>query len=428
MAQVNPYTTKFEMIDITQTYLELLGNAYWLKVRGNNSGRPLELWALRPDWITVIPGTDTLVKEYEYQEASGARTIFKAEDVIHFKQPNPKSSIYGLPTVVPAMEIIRNLVYSTRWNMNFFYNSARPDFMIMGPDISDEDKEELKKDWNNEFRGIEKAHKFGVLRGESITIKDMNPTMRDMQFPTLTDSMIQQILGAFGVPKAIIGMQGMNRAEAEAQIYTFLSETIEPKVKRICERLNEFLVPEFGDNLHLDYDDPTPENRESLIKEYANALQNNWMVINEVRDREGLMPIDGGWDIYLPLTVTPIGGVPQEPGNAGKTFIKIGGIDAKKYYENKKKKEQEKLRTKVMAGKRKLKLKIQLKKELIKKFGKEFAKRKAFTKEQKQVIWQEHVKLLVADERLFGKLTLGLFKNQEKRLQKALKEEFKNND
>jgi len=416
LAQVNPFTTKFEMMDITQTYIELLGNAYWYKARGKNSRKPLELWMLRPDRVEVIEDPDKIIKEYRYTLPNGTKQNFAPEDIIHFKQPNPKSAFYGLPTVAPIMEIVENLVYSIRWNKNFFYNNAIPDTVILTKNkMSAEEKEEFRKNWQKKYGGISKSHSFGILEGEDVKIEKITDSMKDMQFTQLEENSAQQILAGFGVPKSIIGMQGMNRAEAEAQIYTFLSETIEPKVRRIIERLNEFLVPEYGDNLYLDFEKMAPQDRRSLLDEYEIGLRMNWLLINEVRDREGLPPIEGGWDFYLPITSTPAGGATEQK------MIKTGGIESKNYYKNKKEKEQEFLRKKVLAGKRKLKLEMQLKEELRSLF---IRHKKEFTPEAKRKYWEEHDKILSGDEKLFAALTRRLLKSQEKRIQDELKSQF----
>jgi len=106
-------------------------------------------------------------------------------------------------------------------------------------------------------------------------------------------------------------------------------------------------VPEFGDNLHLGFEDPTPENREAIVKEYESALKNNWMLINEVRDKEGLSPIKGGWDFYLPMSMIPAGGSEEKV-----KYATIKGITEKEYKIHKEEKEQERLRKMVLAGKR----------------------------------------------------------------------------
>lgn len=421
LAQVNPFTTKFAMLDLTQSYEELLGNAYWYKVRAEGSNKILELWALRPDWVTIKQEERDFIKYYEYRMPNGQTQQFKPEDIIHFKQVNPKSSLYGLPTVKAAMDVVRTSIYATRWNMNFFNNSAIPDtLLITKTAMTPDQKKEFRERWESKYQGYKNAHKLGILEGE-IELKQLMMTMRDMEFDKLINTTTQQILTAFGVPKSILGIQGMNRAEAEAQIYAFLSETIEPKIRAMVETLNEFLVPEFGENLFLDFEDPTPANREAIVKEYESGLKSNWLLINEVRDKEGLPPVKGGWDFYLPMMMIPVGGSEE-----GKTkYVKIKGITETEYKKHKEEKEQERLRKRVLTGKRSLKLKMQLKAELVKYFITNHKKiLRPFSEEQKRKWWEEHAALLKSDEKLFVVFTRRLFKNQEGRIKEALESEF----
>lgn len=359
--------------------------------------------------------TEGNVARYEYR-AGATITSFDAKDVIHFRETNPKSSVYGLSVVKPAIDIISNLVYSTRWNKNFFYNNAMPDFWIVSKSkVSKEDKEELKRKMNDEYGGVKNAHKFGYLEGDAQLV-EMNKTMREMEFTKLTEEMIKQILGAFGVGKAIIGMEGMNRAEAEAQIYTFMSQLIEPKVKKITDKINEFLVSEFGEDLYLDYEDPTPDDRQATLLEYESAIKNSWMSINEVRDREGLEPVDGGWDIYMPFNLMPIG---ETQSN------KIGEVDAKKYKRLKEEKWQKEMKQKILKGKKNFKTKTKLKKELTKILLNQYKISKELnSEERKKEIWKEHDRLLRADEKLFKLFVSKLLRSQEKRVIDAIKDNF----
>jgi HK97 family phage portal protein len=417
LAQVNPYTTKFGMLDLTQTFMELLGNAYWYKVRGKTSRKILELWALRPDWVTIKGGDEEFIEGYEYRLPDGSVQKFDRDDVIHFKETNPSSPFYGLPRVKPLMDVVKTAVYAERWNKNFFGNSAVPDtLLITKTKMSEAQKKEFRERWEDRYSGYKNAHSLGILDGE-VELKPLSMSPKDMEFSKLDSSSTEKILSAFGVPKSILGSQGMNRAEAEAQIYTFLSETIEPKMKQLVGILNEFLVPEFGDDLYLDFVDPTPDNRNAIVKEYESALKNNWMLINEVRDKEGLPPIEGGWDFYLPLTMTPVGGSEEKT-----KYLKVKGISENDYKKHKREKEQEELRSRVLTGKRSLKLKMELRAELVKYF--QDRKRKALSIAQKKSWWEEHNVILKSDVKLFLVFMRKLLRNQEDRIKEAVGSEF----
>ena len=420
LSKVNPHNTRTELMSDTITYLKLLGNAYWLKVRSARSNKPVEIWSLRPDWVKIISDPDKIIKNYEYTLPNGSKQLFEPEDIIHFKTTNPRSALLGLPVIKSAMDIVRSSVFASRWNTKFFYNYARPDALLVSKTkISQEGKDELRKQWNTEYGGIEGAHKLGILEGE-VEYKPLNSTMRDMDFVNLTNTTRDQILAAFGVPKTLLGFtEDVNRATAESAVYVFLSEVVEPEMRRIADKLNEFLVPEFGDNLYLTFEDPTPENRKATSEEYTSALTSNWLVINEVRDKEGLPPIDGGWDFYLPISMI-------SAGQAEVKMLKGGTVNPEQYYKNKEDKQQEKLKQKVLAGKRDLKLKMQLKSDLAKtliQHNKE-KQRPQLTEEQKRAYWSEHDKSMTSDERMFIVLVRRLLKNQEQRIQDAVASEL----
>lgn len=420
LEKVNSFNTRTELISDTVTYLKLLGNAYWLKVRSGRSNKPIELWCLRPDWVKIVSDPDKFIKHYEYTLPNGNKEIIPVEDIIHFKTTNPRSSLIGMPVIKPVMDIVRSSVFASRWNTKFFYNYARPDALLVSKTkISPEGKEELRRQWNVEYGGIEGAHKLGILEGE-VEYKPLNLTMRDMDFVNLTNTTRDQILAAFGVPKTLLGFtEDVNRATAESAVYVFLSEVIEPEMKRIVDKLNEFLVPDFGDNIHLSFKDPTPENRKATIEEYAAALAGNWMVINEVRDREGLPPIDGGWDFYLPVSMV-------SAGQAEQKSLKTGSVDPKQYYKNKEDKKQEELMQKVFVGKKDLKLKLKLKSELMKAISGQMSERQKLqmNEEQKRAYWAEHEKSMTSDERMFMVLVRRLLKDQEQRIQDAVVSEL----
>ena len=409
LASVNPSTTKFQLLQLTQAYKELLGDAYWYKARGEETGAVLELYPLRPDWVTIQTDKEGVIINYKYRINNGQTTDFDPKNIIHFKQLNPQSFLYGSPTVKSAMATIESSVYATRWNRNFFKNQAIPaTLVITKTKMTEKGKSEFRKRWEDKYQGTANAHKLGFLDGE-IRIENLMASIKDMDFPNLTKSTKEDILSAFGVPKAILGIEGMNRAEAEALIYTFLSETIEPKIQDITESLNMFLVPEFGSDLYLGFVDPTPENREGTTKEYESGLKNNWLLINEVRDKEGLAPIDGGWDFYLPLSMIPVGSEREEV-----KMIKVGGTTEKKYKAAKLKREQDELKKKVLTGKKALKLRMELKDVLIKSVRGRTPQ--PMSKEQKLKWWEEHNAVLKSDITLFRVFTRRLLKNQESRI------------
>jgi len=66
------------------------------------------------------------------------------------------------------------------------------------------------------------------------------------------------------------------------------------------------VYPDFDDRLFLDFDDPTPENREADRLEIEMKVKNKIMTINEARDHYNLPPIEGGDALYLQMTISQL--------------------------------------------------------------------------------------------------------------------------
>jgi SPP1 gp7 family putative phage head morphogenesis protein len=93
----------------------------------------------------------------------------------------------------------------------------------------------------------------------------------------------------------------------------FLTEVIVPEIKQIVEKLNEEMMYEdFGLEYYYDFVDPTPANRELQLRENSEGIQFGYKLINEVRKREGDVPIKGGWSLYMPIMQQAVGGLPAE--------------------------------------------------------------------------------------------------------------------
>jgi len=65
-------------------------------------------------------------------------------------------------------------------------------------------------------------------------------------------------------------------------------------MKDLVGILNQFLVPEFGDDLILDFVDPSPEDVKQKLEIYKSGYEGGWITQNEIRAKEGLLPIEGG--------------------------------------------------------------------------------------------------------------------------------------
>ena len=307
----NKLQTKAEFLSTLIINKKTAGDAFIFKVR-NNSGDVVELWNLRPDMMTVITDPLKVIAGYKFTKADGTTVLFQPEEIIHFKDnPDPLNVYTGISALMPASIRIQTEEFSTRYQRDFFLNSARPDAVLKSSkNLTTKQKKELRKNWNSRHKGVSNSSKIGLLTG-GMEYQLISVNQKDMDYVEGTKMTRDDILVAFRMTKSVLGItEDVNRANAEAGMYVFLSETIVPEVRSIIEKLNEeMLYPDFGENLYYSFTDPTPANRELQLKEYSEGITNNYLLINEVRQMENRAPVMGGWSFYMPLMMSPIGGL-----------------------------------------------------------------------------------------------------------------------
>jgi HK97 family phage portal protein len=365
----NKLQTKSEFLMTTIINKKTAGDAFIYKVR-NNSGRVVELWNLRPDLMTIITDPVRVIAGYKMTRADGKVVTFEPDEIIHFKDyPDPLNSYSGVSALMPASIRVQTEEFATRYQRDFFLNSARPDAVLKSPKkLLSKQKAELKKNWNRGHQGIKNSSKIGLLEG-GIEYQLISLTQKDMDYIEGIKMTRDDILVAFRMTKTVLGItEDVNRANSEAAMYVFLSEVIVPEMRAIIEKLNEeMLYPDFGENLYYSFVDPTPANRELQLKEYTDGLTNNWLLINEVRQKENLPPVKGGWSIYMPIMNTAVGGLSAEDQQKMIKRIEKDSDFNEKIIEAKKKSEEPKYNFKGRnALKEKLNLYERIAKEMIK--------------------------------------------------------------
>jgi len=334
--KINSFTSKFDHFWLTQTYLELTGEAPWFI---DKKGKEIKnIFLLRPDKIKPIAGKSRMIEGYEYEIGLGETVKLDNDEVIFLKNPNPAKPFRGIGTLQMAAKIVDIDNFSEDWNKQFYQNSARPDAILTvdTDKLNDEQKDKLKKSLKESYEGTRNAHKTMVLFG-NMTFEKSSFSAKDMDFLEQQRFSRDKILGIFRVPKAIVAQtEGVNFASAKAAQYIFAKWTIKPKMERLIQQLNEFLLPLFSDteNMFLDYDSPVPEDDELKLKKYESGLRNNYLTINEVRNEEGLPEVEGGDVIYVSGSIRPLGEPeqPSEKPEEGKTLkLKKGAIYKSKF-------------------------------------------------------------------------------------------------
>ena len=313
--QVNQNTTENEFKEQTLSSLELQGNSYWWVVK-NGLGIPVQMYFMRPDYVTIIPdpGTPGGVKGYKF--GTGDReTDFAKDEVLHFKYFNPRSQFYGQSPIQAAKTTIEADIYAKLYNKQFFINSARPSGVLKSKmTLNKDSRKRIKKQWRLAHEGVDKAHRTALLEGD-LEYQTLGLSQRDSDFIAQLKMYREVIMAIFKVPPAMMDIfEYANYANAEAQRKIFWTDVMTKKLNKLAGYINEFLIyPVWGytKQVRFDYSDieVLREKENEKIERYTKAVASGMLDPEYARELMG-WPKEGTF--YMPMGLIEIG-TPTEP-------------------------------------------------------------------------------------------------------------------
>lgn len=269
------------LLETLAAQLLLHGNGYVQVVR-DGAGRPVELFALRPERVSVVAGADGWPSAYRYK--AGDRAIDLAvEDadgwpqVIHLKSFHPADDHYGAGCLAAAHQAVAVHNAAAAWNRALLENAARPSGALTmdgGDGLTADQFERLKAELEAAFSGAGNAGRPMVLDG-GVKWQAMSLTPADMDFAELKAAAARDIALAFGVPPMLLGLPGdntySNYREASRALWRL---TLLPLAGKILGGLSEGLrawFPELALTVDLDRVPALAEDRERLWSQVSGA-------------------------------------------------------------------------------------------------------------------------------------------------------------
>lgn len=299
LTKPNPLQGGAELFQNLYAYRLIAGNAY-LQAAAPKGEAPQELYALRPDRVSVIAGRDALPAGYRYTVGERYNDfpidrMTGRSAVLHLKTFHPLNDWYGLSPIEAAAYSIDQHNQAGAWNQALLQNGARPSgaLVVKGEGaqsvLADEQYERLRQQVDEQFSGARNAGRPMLLEG-GLDWREMSMSPREMDFIEAKNSSARDIALAFGVPPQLLGIPGdntyANLAEARLALW---EQTVLPLVDNLCDALNNWLLPQYGGQLELRYDtdgiSALAKRREQVWERVNNA---SFLTDEEKRELVGL--------------------------------------------------------------------------------------------------------------------------------------------
>jgi HK97 family phage portal protein len=303
-----PESTWFTLLYMTEAYLCITGEAFWV-IERSGLKQITEIWIIPPNWVQSIPtvGQDY----YEVQTADGVRLNIAAEDMIYFKEPNLVNPYgRGRGRAKAIEDEIETDEYMAKWAKKFFYNDARPPFLIEAPGAGKADVDRLQESWMQRFSGLKNAHKPAVLPFQG-KVHQLGTNAREMDFVQSRKYLRDQSNQHFRVPPELMGIiENSNRATIDAADYIYRSSVLINRLTMIEHVIQYQIINKFfeNENLVFEFENVIPEDKQFELTVANEGLSRGAISINEWRQKNGFDPLPGDMgDVYLiPNTHTPV--------------------------------------------------------------------------------------------------------------------------
>ncbi len=219
LARPNPEQTGVELLEAFYGHLQVAGNAF-LEAASLDDEAPSELYVLRPDRMSVVPGADGWPVGWEHRVGAHVRRFERDPvsgdaPILHLKLFHPSDDWYGLSPMEAAAYAIDIHNAGGAWNKALIDNAARPSGALVftgagGADrLSEEQFQRLKNELEDMHVGAANAGRPLLLEG-GLEWRPMSLSPAEMDFIEARHAAARDIALAFGVPPMLLGIPGDN--------------------------------------------------------------------------------------------------------------------------------------------------------------------------------------------------------------------------
>lgn len=308
----NQYQTAYDFWEAVITYLELTGEAPILK---RYQGRKLvELFPFPNYMLILVPQNDFVVDHY-ILDLMGTRIEAQPKDIFMLKYFNPSQPLRGISPIQAALGEVTLDLSAQQSSKNLFKHGARPSGIVttekeIGKDVWQRAMDAIKMN----FEGVSNHGKIAAMshgfKFHPITISNKDSQLLEQR--NFTKKTISEV---YGVPPIYLMdfSDSSVLANADVQEKLLWTSTILPRLKKIEDLLNDFLLPEITakQNLLVQFDlskvSALQKDTTKKFDRWAKGVELGVVSRNEMRDEMFELPNveQPGMDDYYNPPIMP---------------------------------------------------------------------------------------------------------------------------
>jgi HK97 family phage portal protein len=287
----NPMMTGHTAIQVTQVWLDIKGEAFWL-VSYDDAGVPNGLWPVPPHWVTSCPNA---AAPYFTLSSGAVQMRLEPSAVLWLRDIDPENP-YGRGAGVAESlgDELETDEYAAKYLKAWFFNNATPSIIVAfeeARNLNAAALEQVREKWEAAHRGVHNAHRAHFVSGKMNAVK-LDTSFRDQQLLELRRMHRDTVIQVFGVPPECVGViENSNRATIDAAAHMYAVGVEHPRCEFLRAELAHQLLPKFkgGASALLEVELSSPQDQSRRLE--VMRAQPAGFFLNEFRIEAGYEPL-----------------------------------------------------------------------------------------------------------------------------------------
>lgn len=315
----DPTLTPTDFFGQVATSMLLEGNAFVIVQPSVMD--PQALWVVDPSRVD-IKRNDSMQPVYEIRDEYGqVRATLDAMQMLHATWIKLPGQLRGLSPLEAARQGLGLSLVAEEFGSRYFGQGSALSFGVEVPGgLTEEQKEELRRQFKRQYEGVRRSHAIGVLTGGAKFVTGLGVTNEQAQFLELRKFQVEDIARFYGIPPHMVGSQepgASSYSSVEQRSLEFREYAVLPLVRRIEDPFQRLVqVPAnlrsttATASFRFNLDGIARADTKSRFEAYQSGITAGILKPNEARALEDLPPVPGGEVTYMQSQMVPTGTLP----------------------------------------------------------------------------------------------------------------------
>ncbi len=325
----NPHMSTTSFFSALETQLNLFGNSY-ASIEYDRKGKVIGLWPVDSSKITVyidnIGLLNSNTKIWYVANVDGQQIKVQPHEILHFKHGLTLDGLVG----IPPLEYLKNTVENAGQSEKFINNFYKQGLQVKGlvqyvGDLDNKAKQKFREEFESMSSGLKNSHRIALMP-IGYQFVPMSLSMHDAQFLENNELTIRQIANAIGVKvHQLNDLSRSTHTNIEQQNRDFYDSSLMARLTMYEQEMTYklFLDSEIDQGIYTKFniDAILRGDLKTRYEAYRIGIQTGFLMPNEARAKEDMPPEEGGDQLLVNGSMTPI----TMAGAAYQRKLKGGG-------------------------------------------------------------------------------------------------------